>query len=114
MVNFVNKEAILLKEAIVNSEEVKQIKRLEKYIDNNETLKKEFETLKQIQRKMVLAKTNNELIDYKKYKVMYEAQMEKVKEFPFVEEYFELLEEVDLLLVNVTKTIESEINKLLE
>lgn len=109
-----NKEAILLKEAIVNSEEVKQIKRLEKYIDNNETLKKEFETLKQIQRKMVLAKTNNELIDYKKYKVMYEAQMEKVKEFPFVEEYFELLEEVDLLLVNVTKTIESEINKLLE
>ena len=109
-----NKEAILLKEAIINSEEVKQIKRLEKYIDNNEKLKKEFETLKQIQRKMVLAKTNNELIDYKKYKVMYEAQMEKVKEFPFVEEYFELLEEVDLLLVNVTKTIESEINKLLE
>lgn len=48
--------------------------------------------------------------EYKNYKTKYELQMSRVKDLPFIEEYFELLEEVDMVLVNICKTIEEEIN----
>lgn len=98
-------------EAFTNEEEVKRIHELEKIIDNDEGLNKSFSEVKQIQRKMVLAKSKGELKAYKEYKDLYNDKLSSFKDLPSVSEYFDLLEEVDLVLVNVSKTIEEEINK---
>lgn len=98
-------------EAFTNEEEVKRIHELEKIIDNDEGLNKSFSEIKQIQRKMVLAKSKGELKAYKEYKDLYNDKLSSFKDLPSVSEYFDLLEEVDLVLVNVSKTIEEEINK---
>lgn len=109
--NFVSDPKKDLIEAFTNEEEVKRIHELEKIIDNDEGLNKSFSEVKQIQRKMVLAKSKGELKAYKEYKDLYNDKLSSFKDLPSVSEYFDLLEEVDLVLVNVSKTIEEEINK---
>ncbi len=98
-------------EAFTNEEEVKRIHDLEKIIDNDEDLNMRFEDIKKLQRKMVLAKSKGELKAYKEYKELYNDKLSSFNDLPIVSEYFDLLEEVDLVLVNVSKTIEEEINK---
>lgn len=98
-------------EAFAKEEEVKRIHELEKRIDNDEELNKLFEEIKQVQRKMVLAKSKGDLNAYKEYKYLYDTRLSSFKDLPSISEYFDLLEEVDLVLVNVSKAIEEEINK---
>lgn len=98
-------------EAFTKEEEVKRIHELEKIIDNDEDLNKSFSEIKQIQRKMVLAKSKGDLSSYKEFKELYNDKLSSFKDLPSISEYFDLLEEVDLVLVNVSKTIEEEINK---
>lgn len=98
-------------EAFTKEEEVKRIHELEKIIDNDEGLNKSFSEIKQIQRKMVLAKSKGDLSSYKEFKELYNSKLSSFKDLPSISEYFDLLEEVDLVLVNVSKTIEEEINK---
>lgn len=109
--NFVSDPKRDLIEAFANEEEVKRIHDLEKIIDNDEDLNMRFEDIKKLQRKMVLAKSKGELKAYKEYKELYNDKLSSFKDLPSVSEYFDLLEEVDLVLVNVSKTIEEEINK---
>lgn len=106
-----NKEEQELKEEITNTLEVKRLLELERYIDTNETIKSEFAELKLIQQKMVQAKALDNFTAYNDYNNAYKVKMKNLLEAPFMEEYFELLEEVHGLLKIVSQTIESEINK---
>ena len=64
-----------------------------------------------LQKKMVNAKEYNQSKQYALYKKEYDTLYESVLDFPFVEEYLELLEDTNMLLKNLTKQIEERINK---
>ena len=100
-----------LKEEFLNTELVKRIHSLEKYIDNNDNLNSKLKELKNLQKKMVNAKEFNQMNQYKAYKEEYDNLYNEVLEFPFVEEYLELLEEANNKLLDICYIIENKINK---
>lgn len=99
-----------LKEEFLNTELVKRIHSLENYIDNNETLNSKLKELKDLQKKMVNAKEFNQINQYKLYKEEYDKLYNEVLDFPFVEEYLELLEEANNKLLDICYIIENKIN----
>ena len=100
-----------LKEEFLNTELVKRIHSLEKIIDNNQELNQKPDSLKELQKKMVNSKEFNQINQYKVYKEEYDTLYNEVLEFPFVEEYLELLEEANNTLLDICYIIENKINK---
>ena len=60
---------------------------------------------------MVNSKEFNQINQYKVYKEEYDTLYNEVLEFPFVEEYLELLEEANNTLLDICYIIENKINK---
>ena len=100
-----------LKEEFLNTELVKRIHSLEKIIDNNQELNQKLDSLKELQKKMVNSKEFKQINQYKVYKEEYDTLYNEVLEFPFVEEYLELLEEANNTLLDICYIIENKINK---
>lgn len=100
-----------LKEEFLNTDLVKRIQSLENIIDNNQVLKDKLKSLKELQKKMVNAKEFNQFNQYKSYKEEYDVLYEEVLDFPFVEEYLDLLEEANNKLLDICFIIENKINK---
>ncbi len=94
--------------------EVKRIKELEKYINNNSILNEKINNLKNVQKKLVNAKEFNQQNQYILYKEEYDKIYSEILDFPFVEEYLELLEDVNQILLQTTGIIENKINKYLK
>ena len=103
-----------LKEEFLNTELVKRIHSLEKIIDNNQELNQKLDSLKELQKKMVNSKEFNQINQYKVYKEEYDTLYNEVLEFPFVEEYLELLEEANNTLLDICYIIENKIIKVLK
>ena len=91
--------------------EVKRIKELESYIDTNMDIKNTFNELKDIQKKLVNAKEFNQINQYNEYKKEYDNKYNLLLSYPFMEEYIELLDYVNNLLVNLTHELEYQIDK---
>lgn len=91
--------------------EVIRIKELENYIDNNQDIKNTFDNLKDIQKKLVNAKEFNQINQYNEYKKEYDKLYELLLSYPFMEEYIELLDYVNNLLINLTNELEYQIDK---
>ena len=100
-----------LKEGFLKTDLVKRIQSLENIIDNNQELKDKLKSLKELQKKMVNAKEFNQFNQYKSYKEEYDVLYEEVLDFPFVEEYLDLLEEANNKLLDICFIIENKINK---
>ena len=100
-----------LKEEFANTELVKRIQSLEYIIDNNNVLNEKLASLKALQKKMINAKEFNQVNQYKAYKKEYDSLYEEILEFPFVEEYLDLLEEANNTLLDICYIIENKINK---
>ena len=100
-----------LKEEFANTELVKRIQSLEHIIDNNNVLNEKLASLKALQKKMINAKEFNQVNQYKAYKKEYDSLYEEILEFPFVEEYLDLLEEANNTLLDICYIIENKINK---
>lgn len=96
--------------AVEELEIIKRIKALEKIIDSNESLNNKIDLLKETQKKMVNAKEFNQYNQYLEYKKEYDDMYEEILDFPFVEEYLELLDEANNLLLDVSYIIEKKIN----
>lgn len=94
-----------------NLEEVKRIKELEGYIDNNKDIKNKFNELKNLQKKLVNAKEYNQINQYNVYLNDYNNLKKELLDLPFVEEYLELLDCVNNMLNYLTKSIEIDIDK---
>lgn len=94
-----------------NLEEVKRIKELEGYIDNNKDIKNKFNELKDLQKKLVNAKEYNQINQYNVYLNDYNNLKKELLDLPFVEEYLELLDYVNNMLNYLTKSIEIDIDK---
>ena len=100
-----------LKEEFLNTDLVKRIQSLEKIIDNNPTLNEKLNSLRNLQKKMINAKEFNQINQYKAYKEEYDKLYAEILEFPFVEEYLELLEQANNILLDICYIIENKINK---
>lgn len=99
-----------LKLAFKEMPEVQRLQELEHIIDANPILKDLMENLKFIQKQMVNAKEFHQEKQYLEFKKQYDALYEKIIDFPFVEEYLELLEETYLILKNTVSIIQSKID----
>lgn len=111
--NFVN-ELNQLKEHLAQTPLVQRIRELEQYIDNNTQLSDMISSLKEQQKKMVNAKEFDQINQYKVYKREYEHMYQQIIDFPFVEEYIELLNEAHEELEQISYLIEQKINQCLE
>ena len=99
-----------LKEAIQQEAVVKRIHELENYIDSNIELKEKMQDLKLLQKQMVNAKEYGQVKQYSLYNDEYQKLYQQILDYPFVEEYLELLEEANQMLITVTNIIETKIN----
>lgn len=91
--------------------EVVRISEIEKIIDSNEDLQKLFELYLKKQHEIVFARQHDAGPVLKKAKEDYEEIKNKMFEVPLFSEYLELLESVNFMIQNISKTIEEEINK---
>ncbi|MGM9969106.1 MAG: YlbF family regulator [Anaeroplasma sp.] len=91
--------------------EVKRIHELENYIDNNQRINSIFNKLKQLQVQMVNSKEYNQINQYKNQLDEYNKLKEELFDLPFVEEYLELLNIVDNILLDMTGYIEDNLDK---
>ena len=103
-----------LKMAISHHAVVQRIRELENYIDHNEVLNDKLLRLKNKQKQMVNAKEYHQPLQYKTYKKEYDEIYQELLDLPFVEEYLELLDEANQILLNITNYIEEKINKALD
>lgn len=99
-----------IKEEFENLALVKRIKELEHFIDNNALLNDLLNQLKETQKKMVNAKEFNQPKQYAIYKEEYDSIYEEILDFPFVEEYLDLLDEANQKLLEISNIIEKTIN----
>lgn len=93
--------------------EVKRIKELEHYIDTNAEIQTTFAKIKDKQKQLVHAKEFQQKRQYQIYLEEYKALKEKFMNLPFVEEYLELLEEVNHMLRDFSLGVEEEIQAFL-
>ena len=94
---------------ITNDVVVKRFKELEKIIDNDQLLKKDYNNLLELQKVMV----NREQKKSKDLKIAvdnYEVAKKNVLEHIIIEEYLDLLEEINYDLGLIQKIISEEIN----
>ncbi|MDE7264321.1 MAG: YlbF family regulator [Anaeroplasmataceae bacterium] len=101
-------------EAFLELPEVKRIHELEQGLLKNETIQLLNSELKQLQKQMVHAKEFHQEKQYKQYKEKYDEVYAKLLDYPFVEEYLELLEQVHRDLLAITQQIEEMINQQLK
>lgn len=99
-----------LKKALQEDPAIKRIQELEDFIDKNEKLRDLFSSFKEVQKKMVNAKSYHQPRQYEVYKKEYNTIYQSILDFPFMEEYLELLEEAYFKLKGITELIENKIN----
>ena len=112
LVNFVN-SIIKLKDYFNNLEEVKRIKELKPYIENNNDIKALMNELQLKQKQIVNAKEFNQFNQLKIYNLEYEKIKEELYNIPFVEEYIELVDYVNNLLNELVNEIDFKLDKLI-
>jgi cell fate (sporulation/competence/biofilm development) regulator YmcA (YheA/YmcA/DUF963 family) len=97
-------------ESINDLPEVKRLKELDNYINNNKAINDKLNEMRTIQKKMVNAKEFDQMNQYIEYKKEYDGIIKELYDLPFVEEYMELLDYVNNILGNIKDRIESEID----
>ena len=91
--------------------EVKRLKELEPYIKNNEDINNKYIMMKDLQKKMVASREFDLINQYNEYKKEYEKIKNELLDIPFVEEYLELVDEINQLLNNLSDEINYLIDK---
>ncbi len=94
-----------------NIPEVIRLKELKNYIESNEKIINKFDEIKDLQKKMVNAKEFNQINQLKVYEEEYKRLNSELLDIPFVEEYLELMNQVDLMIQGFVNNVEYEINK---
>ena len=94
-----------------NIPEVIRLKELKNYIESNEKIINKFDEIKDIQKKIVNAKEFNQINQLKIYEDEYKKTNEELLDIPFVEEYLDLMNQVDLMIKNFVNEVEYQIDK---
>lgn len=111
--SFVSKSIEEMKQFLLELPEVKRIHELEHYIDTNEDIQITFEEMKSKQKQFVTAKEFKQVKQAQIYKEEYENIKLKLFDLPFVEEYFELLEYLNVMFKNIALEIQDKLNKII-
>lgn len=96
-----------------NQETVKRIKEIETYIDSNADIKALLAEKKRVSKEIVLAKKLGLKNTVKTYENEYNTIDLKIKTYPLVEEYMDLLESTHNDLEIMINYLESNINKII-
>ena len=112
MVSFVSRVKELI-DYFNSLPEVKRVHELEHFIDNNKEINSKLNDIKIIKKQMVNAKEFNQTNMYNEYKKQYDSLYSELLELPFVEEYLELLEIVNNMLLELTNSIEYKLNNII-
>lgn len=96
-------------DAFKNDPRVERFRALETEIERHPTLLQAYEDLKVAQQIMVRAEANK-TPGFKEKKADYDAKLEALKSNPFIEEYLDLIEELNYDLQWTMGEIESQIN----
>lgn len=102
-----------LKQAILSLPLVQRIHELEGYIDSNKKLNESIKQLKDLQKQMVHAKEYHQPNQYQEYKKEYDSLYNEILDIPFIEEYLDLLDEANQLLLDIANHIQTKINHVL-
>ncbi len=102
-----------IKKYFLELPEVKRVKELEHYIDNNKEINNKLLEIKKIKKKMVNAKEFNQPNMYKEYEIEYNKLHDELFDLPFVEEYLELLDIINNMLQEFTSSIEAKLNNII-
>lgn len=90
-----------------NTEELKKLQELNDYFYQNRELYDKIELMKELQRKYIVSKSKGDLEVASIAKKNYEDMVSEIIDYPFVEEYFDLLN----LFHNTLELIEKEMEK---
>lgn len=102
-----------LKQAILSLPLVQRIQELEGCIDSNEKLNGSIKQLKNLQKQMVHAKEFHQPNQYQEYKKEYDILYNEILDIPFVEEYLDLLDEANQMLLDIANHIQTKLNHFL-
>jgi cell fate (sporulation/competence/biofilm development) regulator YmcA (YheA/YmcA/DUF963 family) len=95
---------------IKEDKRVLRYQQLESLVDQNEKLSNMYSELIELQKNMVQAK-HNKTKDYQQKKALYDQQLVKIQEFPLLNEFLSLQNEINEEIIMIVKIVESEINK---
>ncbi len=98
----------------LEKEEVKRIKELESFIDNNEEIKAKYNELLDLQKKIVSSKEFNQHNQYNIYKEEYDKKKNELFDLPFVYEYIECLNIISNDLEDFKYFLEEKLKKDIE
>ena len=94
--------------------EVKRLKELEPYYDNNNEITKLLNEMDSLNKKMKVAYKEEDYSSYKQLKEEYYDKYQELLDIPFVEEFKELIDIIYNRLDTTSKIIENEIKKQLK
>ncbi len=100
-----------LREEFLKTPEITRLKELELVLDNNTQLNEKISDLKNKQKQMINAKEYHQTKQYQVYYSEYQQLYQEILDYPFVEEYLDLLEIANEELLNISNIIEQKINK---
>ena len=101
-------------EKLKGSEEIRRINQLEKVIDSNLELKNLILRKNEVSKLILNSKRVGLQNAYLEYKKEYDSINEKILAYPFVEEYLDLLNEMNDEIKLINQYLENKINKILE
>ena len=108
LVNKLNSLDNLLKE-LANDSVIKRFKTIERIVDNDQSLNKDFKRLLELQ-KIMVNKREKKSKDLDKAEKEYNESLEVILNHIILSEYLDLLEEVNFDLALIQKIISEEIN----
>ena len=102
-----------LKDYISNLEETKRFKELEKYINNNEKIKKLYDEMILKQKQLVNAKEFGQEEQARIYEEEYNKLKQELLDLPFVEEFLELVDIINSKLDIISSELEEKLEKVI-
>lgn len=111
--SFVSKSIEEMKQFLLELPEVKRVHELEHYIDTNQDIQDTFNAMKSKQKQLVTAKEFHQIKQAKIYQEEYEVLKSRLLDMPFVEEYFELLEYLNVMFKNIALDIQDKLNHII-
>ena len=91
--------------------EVKRLKELEPYYDNNKEIARLLDEMDNLNKLMKNAYGKEDYFNYKQYKEQYYNKYQELLDIPFVEEFKELIDIIYNMLDTTSQIIENEIKK---
>ena len=100
------KEKEKLISMLLENEEIKRYKRIEKHINENKKLKAKMNELKSIQKQLVNAKEINKINAIEEFQNRYNLLLNEIEEYPLMSDYLALQSEINDMMKEIVSIIE--------